>query len=811
MARRVDGSLGALLQGVSQQPVRQRLEGQVTDQINMTSDPVRMLHRRPPTQFLNRFNIGTVDISKTFTYYMELSDLSKYYVIIVPNATTVYIINAETGEQKTGTDTFSAAFISYISVADPRADLRMITIGDTTFVVNTNVVPAMNSTLSYPFALATGYLLDSARVSIDVGQFSRDYTVSMVITGVSYSVTHTTPASTASGSEAAIATDKVAEEIETLLLAETTIDANFYIKRKGDNIILYPKTADLEYSISGHDGTGGGAMKTSGGNEVPAFKDLPTKAAHGSVYTIAGASGESDDVYMLFEATDTTVTVTDDDVFFQAGKWIETLIPGVEYNIDTATMPHLMNFTGLDLDAGTATELSLPWADKVVGDTESDKIPEFIGKPINDILTFQDRLVLLAGEFVMMSVTSDFFNFWKKTVNTLLDDGPIGLSAVSSTVNTLVYGTKHNNNIIVFSNERQFKIPGEPAITPSTATMNETTAFKIQTQTPPAQGGQNIYFAVDSGTYSGVREFYTDSDLDTNNATAITVAVERYIPGTIRKLASSTNLDKLAVLAGPTNIVYLYESLWDRSEKIQEAWSKWTLGEDVSIIDIAFRADNLDIITYVDEDLHFLTLSINTDTELVAGEDVYLDRRVEVPATTTATVTSLPTDVTLLDAVQSTGCPNPGLRAEILSYDGTTVTFKRDMLGGTVYIGTTYISSVKPTMPRIRDDNGLVIGTSEFTIGEMFINFDTSGPFNVDVIGEYSYTERNPGRVLGEVSATIGEYGLTTGQFPVPVRHAANKAEIEISTDSPYPLTVIDIEWEGQFYKRGKRITRPRD
>ena len=144
MARRVDGSLGALLQGVSQQPVRQRLEGQVTDQINMTSDPVRMLHRRPPTQFLNRFNIGTVDISKTFTYYMELSDLSKYYIIIVPNATTVYIINAETGEEKTGTDTFSTAFISYISVADPRADLRMITIGDTTFVVNTNIIPAMN-------------------------------------------------------------------------------------------------------------------------------------------------------------------------------------------------------------------------------------------------------------------------------------------------------------------------------------------------------------------------------------------------------------------------------------------------------------------------------------------------------------------------------------------------------------------------------------------------------------------------------------------------------------------------------------------
>jgi hypothetical protein len=810
MARRVDGSLGALLQGVSQQPVRQRLEGQVTEQINMTSDPVRMLHRRPPTQFLNQFNIGAVDISKTFTYYMELSDLSKYYVIIVPNATTVYIINAETGAIKAGTDTISAAFLTYISIADPRSDLRMITIGDTTFVVNTNIVPAMDATLSYPFVLATAYLLDSARVSIDVGQYSRDYTVSVVITGTTYSVTHTTPVSTAGGAEAAIATDKIAEELETLLIAEATILANFNIKRKGDSIILYPKTADLAYSVSSHDGTGGGAMKTSSSNAVSSFINLPTRAAHGSVYTITGASGEADDIYMLFQAEDTTTTVTDDDLFFQAGKWIETLQPNLKYLIDTTTMPHLMTFTGLDLDAGTATELSLPWANKIVGDTESDKVPEFIGKPINDIFTFQDRLVLLAGEYVMLSVTSDFFNFWKKTVNTLLDDGPIGLSAVSSTVNELVYGTKHNNDIIVFSNERQFKIPGSPAITPRTATMTETTAFKIQTQTPPAQGGQNIYFAVDSGTYSGIREFYTDSDLDTNNATAITVAVERYIPGTIRRLASSTNLNKLATLAGPSNILYLYEHLWDRSEKVQEAWSEWRFGDDVSIVDVAFRADNLDILVYIGEDLHFLTLSINTDTELVLGEDVFLDRRVEVIASTTGTVTSLPTDITLLDAIQSTGCPNPGLRVEILSYDGTTIRFKRDMLGGTVYVGTKYTSSVKPTMPRIRDDNGLVIGTSEFTIGEMFINFDSSGPFDVDVIGEYSYTERNSGRVLGEVSATVGEYDLTTGSFPVPVRHAANKAEINIRTDSPYPLTVVDIEWEGQFYKRGRRVIRPR-
>ena len=44
---KADGSLKSLLQGVSQQPTRDRLPGQCTEQVNMSSDPVKGLSRRP--------------------------------------------------------------------------------------------------------------------------------------------------------------------------------------------------------------------------------------------------------------------------------------------------------------------------------------------------------------------------------------------------------------------------------------------------------------------------------------------------------------------------------------------------------------------------------------------------------------------------------------------------------------------------------------------------------------------------------------------------------------------------------------------
>ena len=813
MGRRVDGSLGTLLQGVSQQPARQRLEGQVTSQVNMTSDVVRMLSRRAPTQFLQSFDIGAIDTEKTFVHFMDASDGEAYYVLVPPNVsavTDIIVLDADTGVRNTNL-THTAQFLSYVSMANPRADLKMVTVGDHTFVVDTNKTVRMKSTLSDPYVNGAEHLRDSIRVTVEVGQYSRDYKVSITINNAIYSETHTTPASTATDAEKNVSTDTIAAALWTLLKNNTTIAANFELWVRGDSIMLWPKVNGLDYNANIADGSGGGAMSVTVMNVVSRLSDLPVTSAANSVYKIKGGTGVSDDLYMRFEV-DIDTPLTGSAQYFQKGTWVETLKPDSKYILNEDTMPHIIRRTGVGTayEMGEAGALNIPsWANKIVGDSETDKEPSFVGYSITNLTTFQDRLVVLADEFVHMSVTTDFFNMWKKTVATLLDDGPIGLSAVSDKVNLLRFANQHNKDMVVFADERQFTIPGKTAITPKTATMTETTSFKIQSNVAPAPSGQNLFFAVDSGAFSGVREFYTDSNLDSDNARPITISVERYIAGKVRDMQSSTNLDKLVVLADSVNTLYVYEYLWDQDEKLQEAWSTWHFDDSVEIIKMRFNADNLDLLVYIGTQLHFLTMQINTDPNVVIGGEVHLDRREEVNATFTATTPNLPTDLSLIDAIQGEGCPNPGLRAEILSYDGTTITFKRDMLGGAVHVGVKYRSSVEPTMPLMRDAGNRVIGTSDLTVGEMFINFEDSGDFNVDVIGDHNYTARNPGRVLGTESATVGEYSLTRGQFPAPVRTATERSSIEIYSDSPYPFTVVDVEWEGQFYKRGQRVTRP--
>src|SRR5262245_5268701 len=53
---KADGSLVSLIQGVSQQPARSRLAGQCELQENCTSNEVDGLERRPPMNWIARFN-----------------------------------------------------------------------------------------------------------------------------------------------------------------------------------------------------------------------------------------------------------------------------------------------------------------------------------------------------------------------------------------------------------------------------------------------------------------------------------------------------------------------------------------------------------------------------------------------------------------------------------------------------------------------------------------------------------------------------------------------------------------------------------
>ena len=818
MGKRVDGSLGTLLQGISQQPDKERLAGQVEDQVNMTSDPLRMLHRRPPTQFQAKVAAPVVDPSKIFVHFYSRGDAEEYFIVVYPNDGNPRVLGKDGTEF---TASVSASMQSYLDTPNPKANLAATTVGDYTFFTNKTVT--ISGTNDEPDEWPVN---NPSRVTILAEQYSRDYTITVradTSDGPKYSsATVTTPASTDTDAEENVSASNTLQLLRAALQAVTNFVDYFDMYVDGNESVIIPKATVEKYSVETTDSTGGDAIVAINNNEVTGLADLPLHERAGSVYRISGGTNAADDFYMRFTVNSTAPLsyggFNFDLAYFQSGIWVEAQFGTAV--LDQDTMPHMLirgdsfDFVG---GAGGETVDSVEidrWADRTSGDKTTNPFPDFVTSSIVDLAVFQGRLVLVYPEGISMSVTRDFFNFFKKTVTALLDDAPIGLASAGVKVNLLRFAQTQDRDLVLFADQAQYTIPGGSAITPQNATMAESTQFVMQTEVRPAPSGQNLFFAVNSGVYSGVREFYTDSDLNSNNARPITVAVERLIVGDIRIMSSSTNISKMVCVGSAGSTAYVYEYLWEDTSRLQSAWSKWEFRDDLYIFHMEFSQQTLSVLSYdnATNEVHVCLMDISQDTTQTYFEgDLMMDHRTEVDGVnlTASGLGHLPADVDKLLAVQGPGCPYPGMLARIIDWDGSTATLKNDMLGGTVLFGMKYESSITPSRIYVRDQGNRAIGTSQLTIGAMFINFIDSGDFNVDVQADYAYTERNSGRILGQVSSTIGDFSLTTGSFEVPVRARNDRSRIRIYNDSPYPFTVSDIEWDGLYYKRGSRITRP--
>ena len=164
----------------------------------------------------------------------------------------------------------------------------MTTVGDYTFVVNKTKTVSMSGATSTTDTSRT----KSGLVEVLVGQYSRDYTVTVSVNNVDFSVTHSTDASTATNAEEKVATDYIAEKLETAL---ATVGGYFTISRVGSSIRLTPLTANLNYSITTSDGLGGGAMRAVTKHTVGSFEKLPVKAKNGDIYKVEGGVGSVDE------------------------------------------------------------------------------------------------------------------------------------------------------------------------------------------------------------------------------------------------------------------------------------------------------------------------------------------------------------------------------------------------------------------------------------------------------------------------------------------------------------------------------------
>ena len=640
------------------------------------------------------------------------------------------------------------------------------------------------------------------------GQYGRKYSIKLDWSEGASDFTETVTRTTPNGSSAShindVATDDIAAELEILLDANVNIAAKFDITRESDVIYISAKAASgVTFSkVTASDGDGGTNM-FGVNNAVLDAGRVPRYAPQGYVIHITeGGQSNLDDWYLEFVVTSDEVVAVGDG-FGQEGVWVETVAPGLVYKLAPDTLPHVLSKTG-----PTAFEFNVAtWDDRSAGDDDTVKMPSFVGHTINDMNSFQGRLSLTADVNLVMSRTNKHTNFFQQSATILVDDDPIDISSAVGTY-VLKTLTAHNRDLIVSSDKAQFIVFGRTALTPKNSSLVLTTQFEVDLRARPVSAGKNIILAFTYGTFTGLQEFFTEGSEDVNDARPITQHVLKYVAGSPLQLINTTNFKKILCRTdNDLKDVYLYEYIWQDRKKVQASWSTLKFSKDVQHM---FFVDNLlYVVTDTGTEFELFTLDLDDVEDTGVGYRVALDEKTVVTGAGTTFDAPYPiSDINDYVVVQGTGCPNPGMSIPIVSYSDPTLTLAQDMLGGDVILGRRYMSRYIPTQPFVRDRDGVKIDAGTLTIKNFLVNFTQTGYFKAIITDLYGYLAEviYNGRVLGAPSNTVGNAAITEGNYRVPFKKNPDTSSLEIQSDSHEPMSLLELAWNGQYKKKGKRI-----
>lgn len=287
---------------------------------------------------------------------------------------------------------------------------------------------------------------------------------------------------------------------------------------------------------------------------------LGTTALAGSVTVTGKPNGSS----FTFDTLDVGLVTYLNSVSFEKG---ERLVP--------FDMPHTLI---RQADGSFLLERNY-WNARGVGTGSSNPNPSFVGKTLNDIFMYRSRLGFLSDENVILSENSQFYNFYRTELSTLLDSDPIDVSTSHSKITILHNAVPFSERLVLFSDEAQFYMTATDILTPKTASIQQTTEFSVDKNAKPIVVGKNIFFPFNRGNFSGVMEYYITQDTLEFNGIDVTSPIPAYIKNKITKIVSSNNEQIVALITEDSeNTIYVYKYFTTDDQKLQASWSKWELG-----------------------------------------------------------------------------------------------------------------------------------------------------------------------------------------------------------------------------------------
>lgn len=791
----VNKSLAALYNGVSQQPATLRLPSQAEAQVNGYSTVVDGLRKRPPTEHLAL--LTAADISGAYLHTIDRDSDNRFVVTLKGDGTV--LVHDLTGAQKTVTYNERTAWSPGRSTVIGEV-IYPTTLNGYGYRATTN--GQTHATVEPTWPTTPGDTVVDGTVTFEVMQDylwsanpAEDF-VCVTVADYTFILNRSVWVQLARAT-----TDTVAQPASRYRL-ERAVEAGDVLDDYGRYMIqqAYPY-----YNPSG--GTYRG--------EKQSFAELPDTPLNGDIWKIKGTSDSNFASYYVRRV---------------GGVWEETLDPNGTGNlIDAVTMPWAL----VAKPDGTFDVGPFAWAPRRVGDVNTNPSPSFIGRQIKDIFFYKNRLGLAVDEGVALSRAGDFGNFYRLTVLDLLDDEVVDIAASETKVTQINYAVPFADSMMLFSDNVQFRLShGDGPLTPSSASLDVTTQFRMSPGVRPVGVGSDVYFPTDDGSWTALREYYVRDNSNSADAGNVAAHVPKYIPSGVTKVAASDTHDVLFMLTSAhPNRVYVYKWYWtSENEKAQSAWDYWEFAADANVLSVELLDNFVYLVVKRADGAYLERMSLESGAVAPGlAFNVMLDRRTALTGSFLSgqgvTEFVLPYPVAAgqqpsFYIVKGAAYAEPGAVVSLTPgdytwVDPTHVRVAGDVSGACIG-GLNYTMTYQFSEQFIKNREGVPVTTGKLMLRTWYLYYVDAAYFKVTVApyGSDPDTEEFvpsviaefDGKVVGAATLTLDTPTFETGSFPFSVWGDATIATVTIVNDVPYQATFQQAEWEGFYTNRSRTL-----
>jgi len=833
------------LGGVSRQNDDKKLLGQVTECVNGYPDPTYGLLKRPGMKHTNVLKKadGTAftkaELDGATWFFIERDAAGSYIGAI--KGTNLYVWTTADGTWCTVTNNGA----SYLT-GTTQNDYHFRSVQDVTVITNKTVTTAMQPAGSFVAgAVAT------LRLTSLIESYSYEVTLQGIDTTVTAQNSTTFDDMLIYSSGNVNTSHHLVDAIKATIEAQhAASNANFagtwylegytnslVIKRTtGSNTVVTDYSAttgtDVAFGIEAKGGLGNISLEVFE-DDVNDVAELPVESFHNHYVRVLNTDSADDDYHLKYVAYNGSRG---------RGYWKETVARDASPGLNAATMPYQLENTG----ALTFAFNPIVWKAREAGDDVTSPIPSFIGHTVQASFFYSNRFGLLSQDNVIFGVANDTFNFFVKSALTQIDSDPIDLNVSSVRPVTLSDVLPSPQGLLLFSARQQFQVYSTDAsiLTPTTAVIRSLSNYEMATDVAPVDVGITSAFI---NRVPGYSKLFTMQLRDVEQSPIvidISKIVLEWIPDTVDGLTVSPQNSVIMLIDSATSYLYLYRYYNNGEKDLFQAWTKWQLPGTIQTADIIN-----DSVVIVSQHADEYTIGNIILDEIPSGSSVVgatsitgntcLDmatRPVQPAGGVNAVVYDSTNDVTKIytpytpfqqkEAIMLLSVPTADVgTAAVVDADAgfyLAATERTEIGTGYRYFEvkgdyTSYADGIvigygydfEATMPKFyyKRDATTSDYTATLTISRVTFSVGRTGPvlFKVKAGGsdEWKNVEyvTDAGTYLADSSPVTSEH-----QFTIPIHQRNTNFELKVTSNFPYPVSLVSMTWEGiyspRFYRR---------